>query len=145
MLTDTSVKNAKQADKAFKMYDDGGLFLLVSPTTGKGGKRWRFKYRFAGKENQLTLGSYPEVTLIEARALRDAAKKLLADSIDPSVVRREANARQKLDQQESKSAPVFRLSMTLDGKTELWKGRSVIRLTAEETRALHTMLTKFLD
>jgi|JI10StandDraft_1071094.scaffolds.fasta_scaffold1264592_1 hypothetical protein len=138
----SDIESAHDLDKPYKLHDTGGLFLLVATS---GGKHWRFKYRFAGKENQLTLGSYPEVTLIEARVLRDAAKKLLAEGIDPSVARREAKARQKLDQQESKAVPIFRLSMTLDGKTEVWKGRSVIRLTAEETRALHTMLTKFLD
>ena len=141
-LLPTDIESALVSDKPYKLHDTGNLFLLVATS---GGKHWRFKYHFAGKENQLTLGSYPEVTLIEARALRDAAKKLLADSIDPSVVRREEKAREKLDQLESKSVPVFRLAMTLDRKTEVWKGRSVIRLTAEETRALHTMLTKFLD
>jgi integrase len=96
MLTDTSVKNAKQADKAFKMYDDGGLFLLVTPTAGKGGKRWRFKYRFDGKEKLLAFGTYPEVSLKEARNLRDDARKLLANNQDPNEVKKTQNTIKQL-------------------------------------------------
>nr|WP_315484122.1 integrase arm-type DNA-binding domain-containing protein [uncultured Undibacterium sp.] len=96
MLTDTSVKNAKQADKAFKMYDDGGLFLLVTPTAGKGGKRWRFKYRFDGKEKLLAFGTYPEVSLKEARNLRDDARKLLANNQDPNEVKKAQNTIKQL-------------------------------------------------
>lgn len=79
-LTDTSVRNAKPADKAFKLSDEKGLFLFVTPA---GGKLWRFKYRFAGKEKLLAIGAYPDVSLKAARERRDDARKLLADEIDP--------------------------------------------------------------
>jgi integrase len=88
LLTDTAIKNTKQADKPFKLYDEGGLFLLVTPTTTKGGKRWRLKYRFDGKEKLLAIGTYPEVTLKEARIRRDEARKLLANHQDPSEVKK---------------------------------------------------------
>ncbi len=84
-LTDTAIRNAKPADKPIRLFDGGGLYLEVSPT---GGKWWRLKYRFAAKEKRLSLGVYPEIGLKEARERREAAKRLLADGIDPSVERR---------------------------------------------------------
>ncbi|WP_140636631.1 tyrosine-type recombinase/integrase [Methylibium rhizosphaerae] len=80
-LTDTACRNAKAVDKAFKLSDSAGLYLLVNPS---GGKLWRFKYRFAGKEKLLALGSYPQIALKDARKRRDKARELLDDSIDPS-------------------------------------------------------------
>lgn len=97
MLTDTAVKNVKQGDKPFKLYDEGGLFLLVTPTTKKGGKRWRLKYRFDGKEKLLAIGTYPEVTLKEARIRRDEARKLLANHQDPSEVKKAHVVAKQLD------------------------------------------------
>ena len=81
-LTDTQCRKALPADKDYKLGDTGGLYLFV---TAKGGKSWRMKYRFAGKEKRLTFGLYPEVTLAEARDRRDAARRHLRDYRDPSV------------------------------------------------------------
>jgi hypothetical protein len=67
------------------MWDSGGLYLEVSPT---GGKWWRLKYRFNGKEKRISLGVYPDVTLNEARTRRDSFRDLLADGIDPSEHKR---------------------------------------------------------
>lgn len=90
-LTDTAIKAAKPKDKAFKLYDEAGLFLQVTPS---GGKWWRFKYRFEGKEKLLSLGTYPEVSLLEARERRNKARKLLASEppIDPSAKRQADDA-----------------------------------------------------
>jgi integrase len=79
-LTDSAVRSAKPAAKPTKLYDERGLFLLVQPS---GGKLWRLKYRFDGKEKKLSLGRYPEVSLREARARRDAARSSLANGVDP--------------------------------------------------------------
>lgn len=84
-LTDTAIRNAKPADKPVKMFDEGGLFLLLSTT---GGKWWRFKYRFGGKEKLLSLGTYPEVSLKEARERRDIARKQIAADVDPGEHRK---------------------------------------------------------
>ncbi len=84
-LTDTAIRNAKPSEKPIRLFDGGGLYIEVSPS---GGKWWRLKYRFAGKEKRLSLGVYPEIGLKEARERRDATKRLLADGIDPSVERR---------------------------------------------------------
>lgn len=83
-LTDTAIRNAKPSEKPIRLFDGGGLYLEVSPS---GGKWWRLKYRFAGKEKRLSLGVYPGIGLKEARERRDTAKRLLADGIDPSVER----------------------------------------------------------
>lgn len=81
-LTDSTIKAAKPKASQYKLHDAKGLFTIVRPT---GGKLWRFKYRFQGKEQQLSLGTYPEVSLKEAREGRDAARKVLAEGKDPGV------------------------------------------------------------
>lgn len=92
-LTDTSIRNAKPGitpegratDKPYKMADGGGLYLEVSPT---GGKWWRFKYRYQGKEKRLSLGTYPDTGLKAARAKREELRALLADGVDPGEARK---------------------------------------------------------
>ena len=86
-LTDVKVRNAKPEAKPYKLSDGGGLFLLVQPA---GGKWWRYKYRFAGKEKLLALGSYPDVSLSDARERHSQARKALAAGNDPSEVKKEA-------------------------------------------------------
>lgn len=85
-LTDVAIRNAKPAAKSFKLYDTDGLYLEISPS---GGKWWRLKYRFNGKENRISLGVYPDVTLSNARDRRTDARKKLANGIDPSQDRKE--------------------------------------------------------
>ncbi|MCB1909801.1 MAG: DUF4102 domain-containing protein [Rhodocyclaceae bacterium] len=74
-LSDTAIRALKPCEKNLKIADGQGLFLLVTPS---GGKWWRLKFRFAGKEKLLSLGTYPEVGLKAARERRDEARKLLA-------------------------------------------------------------------
>ena len=89
-LTATQVANAKAKANMYKMFDGGGLFLQVNPS---GGKRWKMKYRKNdGKEGLLTFGSYPAVTLEQARKMRDEAKSQKAVGVDPGVARREKKA-----------------------------------------------------
>jgi integrase len=88
-LSDTAIKNTKPGAKPIKLADEKGLFLLVTPA---GGKWWRLKYRFGGKEKLLSLGTYPEVSLKDARQRRDDARKLLVNDIDPSVNRKAVKA-----------------------------------------------------
>jgi integrase len=85
MLTDTAIRNLKPKEAAYKVSDGGGMYLLVSP---KGGKWWRYKYRFEGDEKCLSLGVYPDISLKDARGLRDEARKLLAKGTDPSENRK---------------------------------------------------------
>jgi len=91
MLTDTAIRNAKPQAKPRRLADGGGLYLEISPA---GGKLWRLKYRIAGKEKRLALGQYPDTGLQAARALRDDARRLLANDTDPGEVRRAQKAEQ---------------------------------------------------
>jgi hypothetical protein len=84
-LTDIAIKAAKPTAKPVKLFDAGGLFLIVAPS---GGRWWRFKYRFQRKAKTLSLGTYPAVSLKDARERRDELKRQLARGIDPSVVRK---------------------------------------------------------
>jgi integrase len=82
MLTDTEVRKARQGAKPYKLSDEKGLYLFVTPN---GSKLWRLAYRHGGKQKLLSLGKYPEVSLSDARAMRDEARKLLAGGADPGA------------------------------------------------------------
>lgn len=84
-LSELQIKNAKPKEKDYKLSDGAGLFLLITPT---GGKLWRFKYRFGGREKLLSFGGYPHISLSDARQRRDDAKKLLVNGIDPSEIKK---------------------------------------------------------
>src|SRR6266702_2230664 len=84
-LNDVKVRNAKPGEKQVKLSDGDVMYLLVTP---QGGKCWRLKYRFTGKEKVLALGTYPEVSLAEAREKRESARKQLANGIDPGEARK---------------------------------------------------------
>lgn len=88
-FVDTAIRTAKPGEKPYKLADEKGLFLLVNPNEAK---RWRLKFRFAGKEKLLSFGTYPEVGLKEARRKRDDARKLLADGVDPGETRKAQKA-----------------------------------------------------
>lgn len=89
-LTATQVSNARPKAKMYKLFDGGGLFLQVNPS---GGKHWKMKYRKNdGKESLLTFGSYPAISLEQARKMRDEARAQKAVGIDPGVARQEAKA-----------------------------------------------------
>lgn len=88
-LTDTAIRNAKPGAKPAKLFDERGLFLIVTPA---GGKWWRFRYKFDDKEKLLSLGVYPDVGLKDARQRRDDVRKLLADGIDPGENRKAMKA-----------------------------------------------------
>jgi hypothetical protein len=91
-LTDAKIRAAKPAAADWKLYDEKGLFLLVATS---GSKLWRLKFRYAGREKKLALGSYPEIGLKEARMLAEDARRQVIKGEDPSAKRRlEAIARQ---------------------------------------------------
>lgn len=88
-LSDVAIRTAKPREKPYKLADGGGMYLEVAPS---GGKWWRLKYRFDGKEKRLSLGTYPEVGLKEARVKREDLRRLLAAGVDPGENRRAAKA-----------------------------------------------------
>ncbi len=83
-LSDTTIRAAKPTAKVKRLFDSGGLYLEVAP---QGGKWWRLKFRHGGKEKRLSLGTYPDTGLADARKRRDEARQLLASGIDPSAAR----------------------------------------------------------
>ena len=105
-LTDTLIRSAKPGAKPYKVFDEKGMYLLITPSKGK----WfRLKYRFNGKENQISLGVYPDVSLKDARDRRDAARKLLASGIDPSQ-----------DRKRQKSLEANQAASTFEAVTREW-------------------------
>jgi hypothetical protein len=86
-LTENRAKNAKPLERAYKLADSEGLFLLVQPN---GAKLWRMKYRFAGKEKRLSFGAYPALGIAAAREKRRAAKAVLAEG-NPMLAKGEAH------------------------------------------------------
>lgn len=88
-LSDAAVRSAKAKENQYKLYDDGGLFLIVKPS---GGKLWRLKYRHLGKEQQLSIGVFPAVSLKDARKRRDEARAQIAKGLNPSFEKKRAAA-----------------------------------------------------
>ena len=97
-LTATEVKSAKSKDKDYKLFDGGGLYLLV---TKGGGKHWKLKYRMLDKEKKISLGAYPAISLSNARELREKHKIEIAKQIDP-------NEKKKQDKKETKEVEAKR-------------------------------------
>lgn len=89
MLSDTQIRATKAGEKPVRLYDERGLYLEITTT---GGRWWRFKYRFAGKEKLLSMGTYPDTPLKAARDKRDRARALLEEGVDPSEARRAEKA-----------------------------------------------------
>ena len=84
-LTNTQIRTIKPGSKARRVFDGRGLYLEVAPS---GGKLWRLKYRFEGKEKRLALGTYPDVSLKDAREHREEARRQIANQLDPSELRK---------------------------------------------------------
>lgn len=122
-------------DKPYKIGDAGGLFLLVTPT---GGKWWRFKYRYDGKEKQLSFGTFPLVSLTEARGKRDAFRALLADGIDPSVHIQAAKMAKLAE--ETRRLAATRFTLESDGGLSIQLGKRCLALTPAETVELRSFL-----
>jgi hypothetical protein len=92
-LTVTQIKNAKPKEKPYKLVDEHGLYVLITPNSSK---LWKLKYRFAGIEKKLSFGSFSEVSLAAARELRKDARAQLADKIDPGVSKNSIKRSKKL-------------------------------------------------
>jgi len=88
-LTDVKVKNARPKEKPYKIYDERGLYIIVMPS---GGKWWRFDYTFGGKRKTVSFGTYPSVSIKEARDKREEMKKLLGEGVDISEKKKEKDS-----------------------------------------------------
>lgn len=118
-LSDMAVRLAKATGKAYTLGDTDGLSLAV---TGQGGRSWHFRYCWAGKKKRMSLGTYPEVGLRDARALRDQARALLAKGINPKVDRKQRRQAVRLADEHTFKA-VF-LQWVEHRKLELKEGRN---------------------
>src|ERR1022692_5153739 len=92
MLTRIKIESIKPSPKRQRIFDGRGLYLEIAPS---GGRWWRFKYRFAGKEKRISLGVYPDIGLKDAREARDAARRLMAKGVDPAEHRKAARGAQE--------------------------------------------------
>ena len=106
-LTATEVKVSKPREKDYKLADGRGLYLLV---TKSGGKHWKLKYRMESKEKKLSLGAYPEISLAEARELREKYRSEIAKKIDPAA--KKAASKKQLKVEDQKAANTFQIIST---------------------------------
>ncbi|QRG08724.1 tyrosine-type recombinase/integrase [Xanthobacter dioxanivorans] len=125
-LTDLALRNAKPKDKPYKLFDGGGLHLLVNPN---GSRIWRLAYRFAGKPKQLSFGPYPTVSLAEARQKREEAKKQLLGGEDPSAVR-------KLEKVAASVSSANTFAAVAEEFIERLRGRGIAEITLAKKRWL---------
>jgi integrase len=155
-LTDTAIRKSKPGTATRRLFDGGGLYLEIAPT---GGKWWRQKYRILGKEKRLAHGTYPDVSLSEAREKRDAARKLLASGVDPGEHRkavraahseRAANSFEVIAREwHTKQKPIWadshadKILLRFDNDVFPWIGkRPIAELTAKE---LLTTINRIAD
>ncbi len=135
-LTDTAIKRAKPFAKTVRLFDGGGLYLEVAPS---GGKWWRLKYRFGGKEKRVSLGVYPVVSLAEARNRRTSLRAMLGEGVDPMEHVKSERAERQLEQERQIAATRFMLDN--DGALTFRFGNRRVALSPAET----VELAAFLD
>lgn len=127
-LSDIQIKNTKPSSADYKLTDGKGLYLLVTTT---GGKLWRFNYRHLEKNKTLALGSYPDVSLAEARTRRDQARQLIANGVDPGDMKKQ------LKQEKAAAA-----TNTFEKLAREWYGQQTDRLAERTREALLSLLER---
>ncbi|PZU60097.1 MAG: integrase [Sphingobium sp.] len=135
-LTMLAIKYAKAKDKAYKLYDEKGLYLLVTPS---GGKLWRFRYKVADREKMLCLGRYPTLGLAEARKRQADARKLIADRKDPAIEATRSKLQRK--REERASFQVIAEEWLLDN-TPRWSQAHASRVRHRLERDLYPAIGK---
>lgn len=140
-LTDPKIRQANPADKPYKLFDGGGLFLLVQPG---GSKLWRLKYRFGGKEKLLAIGSYDKgVSLKKAREERDKARDQLVEGIDPAASRKKEKHAEREQAENTFRATALNWAETYGASwTESHRARVVASLEADAFSALGDLPVK---
>lgn len=130
-FTDADILALAPKAKTYKVYLGKGAFILVRPD---GRKYWRLKYRLDGKENDLSLGVFPKVSVNAAEAARESARALIRKGINPSVARREARAKAMPAQS------VIRLGLSKDGALTIETDTIGLTLAPRQTEALTAFL-----
>lgn len=126
-LSITQIKNAKSRDKAYKITDEKGMYLLVSKTC----KAFRLDFRFVGKRKTLAIGTYPDISLKRARELRDIARAHIADGVDPCELKK--NEKLKIRESGKNSFETVALEW-LSGRSSIW--------TPKHTKKMHSLLKR---
>ncbi|HLX29034.1 MAG TPA: Arm DNA-binding domain-containing protein [Casimicrobiaceae bacterium] len=134
MLTDEQIVAATPGTKPFRLWDSGGLYVEVAP---KGGKYWRLKYRYGGKEKRLSLGVFPNVSIGEARQQRAELRALIAQGIDPSA-KRKSEYEARLAANAAASIPRF--AVDNNGALSVHLGNRRLFLSPDETGELRAFL-----
>lgn len=134
-LSEFQIRKAKQRDKSYRITDGDGLNLLIQPN---GTKSWQLRYRFLGKENILSFGKYPIISLAEARQKRNDAKKLIYDGIDPS-------AKRKTDKIAAKNASRETFGLIADEYLQQMKDNGASESTLKKNTWLLKILAKPLE
>jgi hypothetical protein len=134
-LTDARILAAKPTDRPYKLTAGGSAYIEILPN---GGKYWRFKYRFGGKQTSMSLGVYPKVSIEEAMALRDKAKAMLKQGENPGELARLERACIRDEQVRQEAATRFMLDN--DGALSFRLGRRCLTLTPSETSELRAFL-----
>src|ERR1700722_10704833 len=119
MLTDKVVRSIGPEEKPVKKSDSGGLYLLVQPS---GSKLWRMNYRFRGRQKTLAFGIYDDVSLADARAKRDDARRQLRAGEDPGAVVRE-----------EKQAVIAATANTFNAVAQEWRDRKLVKEKKSES------------
>lgn len=119
-LTNLIIKNAKPKEKAYKLFDGGGLYIEILPA---GGKYWRMKYRYEGNEKRIALGVYPQVTLAKARDKRETVRNQLAEGVDPGAAKKEAKRKKEI-----------KIEETMEAVARAWYEHNVHRWSAHYAR-----------
>jgi len=132
-LSEIKVRTSKPGMNTYKIFDGGGLFLSVTPP---GGRLWHFKYRFDKKEKKLAFGTYPEISLAEARQRRDEARTQLAHGIDPGAVRK---AKKQAETEETETFEVIAREWHTKF-THTWTAGHATKLLSAMTRDLFPWL-----
>lgn len=122
-LTDIQIRSAMPGSRQIKLRDERGLFLFVMPN---GGRYWRLRYRYLGREKMLSLGTYPDVSLREARRMRDESREILSKGVDPSAKRQAEKAASAASSQFAAIACDF-LASSADGWGEEDRQRKASR------------------
>ena len=127
-LTDPKIKSAKPKERAYKLSDGAGMYIHVMP---RGGRYWRLKYRFGGKEKTLALGVYPDVSLARARKKRQAARELLDAGKDPGLAKKAA-----------KRQEIMRANNTFEGVAREWHEQQAHRWTERHANKVMSSLNR---
>lgn len=134
-LNTASIQALEPKASSYKATDGKGLYLLIQPN---GARYWRFRFRWAGKQNTMSCGVYPEIGLEEARACRDAARQLLSEGINPSENKKWGRAA-RLEEQ-ARLLRATRFTLDNSGALAVRLGNRVFSLTPDETADLRVFL-----